>query len=115
MKIVLGAWFKLPRLGTDAFTALMKQGVRYDREMGFKLSSDTDVESAVRTLSRVLGEEIDLSVRCFVCFNEACPSCQYLSICDRRKVSPICLCEEHSSGDDAYQNYVRTFSAILAE
>lgn len=115
MKIVVGAWFRLPRLGTDAFSALMRQGVRYDREMGFMLRSDTDVESAVITLKRVLGEEVDLSLLCIVCLNEACPSCPYLSTCDRRRVSPLCLCEEHSSGEGAYQNYVKTFSAMLAE
>ena len=115
MKIVVGAWFRLPRLGTEVFSALMKQGVRYDRERGFMLGSNTDTESAVRTLSRVLREEVDLSVRCFVCLSEACPSCPYLSVCDRRRVSPLCLCEEHSSGEGAYGNYVNTFSALLAE
>ncbi len=112
MKIVVGAWFRLPRLGTDAFSALMRQGVRYDREMGFMLGSDTDVESAVMTLSRVLGEQVDLSLLCMICLNEACPSCPYLSVCDRRTVSPLCLCAEHSAGEDAYRNYVKTFSAL---
>ncbi len=115
MKIVLGAWFTLPRLGTDVFSSLMKQGVRYDRGMGFMLTSDSDVETAVAILSSALGERVDLTVRCMVCLNEACESCQYLSVCDRRVVSPMCLCGEHCSGEDAYQNYVKTFASVLAE
>lgn len=115
MRIVVGAWFKLPRLGTDAFSSLMKQGVRYDRQMGFMLGPDTDVESVVKTLGRVLREDVDLQVRCFICLNPACPSCRYLPVCDRSRVSPMCLCEEHSAGHAAYENYVKTFEAALAE
>ncbi len=44
MKITIGGWFKLPRLGTAVFSGLMKAGVKYDRESGFMLSSDTDIE-----------------------------------------------------------------------
>jgi hypothetical protein len=115
MKIVVGAWFSLPRLGSDVFSTLMRQGVRYDREMGFMLAAETDVESAVITLRRVLGEEVDLSLLCTVCLREACPSCPYLSTCDRGRVSPLCLCEEHASGEGAYRNYVNTFTQMLAE
>ncbi|MDA4128082.1 MAG: hypothetical protein OK422_01245 [Thaumarchaeota archaeon] len=115
MKLVLGGWFRLPRLGSDVFSALMKQGVRYDRELGFKLGHESDVESAVKTISGALGEDMELSLMCLVCSNEACPSCPYAVTCDRRKVSPICLCGEHARGPGAFHTYVSTFASMLAE
>ena len=54
MKITIGGWFKLPRMGTAVFSALMKEGVRYDRESGFMLGSETDIESAVRTIGSTI-------------------------------------------------------------
>jgi hypothetical protein len=109
MKILVGGWFTLPRLGTDAFSAMMKQGVVYDKKLGFKLDSATDMELAVRTISSALGEEVELTVRCFICGDEACPGCPYIEVCDRRKVSPLCLCEKHAPEKGAYALYQKTF------
>jgi hypothetical protein len=67
MKILVGGWFTLPRVGADVFSALMKQGVVYDKKFGFKLDSATDMELAVRTISSALGAEVELAVRCFIC------------------------------------------------
>jgi hypothetical protein len=113
MKLLLGAWFTLPRLGTAAFSSLMKAGVQYDRALGFKVDAATDIASAVKTLSSALGEDVELNLRCLVCGKEACPGCSYLAICDRTKVSPICLCAEHSSGPDAFEVYEKTFAETL--
>jgi hypothetical protein len=111
MKILIGGWFKLPRLGTDVFSALVRgQGVRYDKELGFKLDAASDVEAAARTISAALGEEVELSVRCYICGNEACPGCPYLDDCDRRRVSPSCLCAEHGPEKGVYLLYQKTFS-----
>ena len=104
MKIILGAWFTLPRLGTASFSALMKQGVNYDKALGFRMDSATDVGGAVKTLSSALGEEVELSLRCLVCGREACPGCPYILSCDRSKVSSLCLCGEHS-GEGAFEVY----------
>ena len=57
MRVLLGAWFTLPRLGTEHFSSLMKQGVKYDRALGFKIDAATDVGAALRTISAALGEE----------------------------------------------------------
>ena len=113
MKVLLGSWFELPRLGKDAFALLMKQGVKYEKGMGFKLDHDTDIESAVRTLSSAIGEDVELTLRCLVCGVEACPDCPYADVCDRSKVSPFCLCGKHASGRDAYETYRRTFMENL--
>ena len=113
MKILVGSWFQLPRLGRDVFLLLMKQGVKYEKEMGFKLDGDTDLEGAINLLSSTLGEEVELSLRCFVCLVEACPGCGYLEVCDRRKVSPLCLCEEHTASGGGYRIYSETFRENL--
>jgi intein/homing endonuclease len=66
-RIVVGGWFDLPRLGTEVFSTLVrKQGVVYDKSMGFKFDSGTDLKGAVRTL-RSAGVEVELTLRCFVC------------------------------------------------
>ncbi len=114
MRILLGSWFTLPRLGTAVFSALMKQQVKYDRSLGFKLDIDTDVVGAIRTLESALGEEIELTLRCSVCGGEACPGCRYLSICDRTKVSSLCLCLEHSSEPDAFETYAKAYTQVLS-
>ena len=113
MRVMFGAWFSLPRLGTAAFSALMKQGVVYDRTLGFKLDSGTDVGGALRTLSSALGEEVELNLRCIVCGKEACPGCLYSSFGDRSKVSSVCLCAEHSAGAGAFELYQKTFAENL--
>lgn len=114
MRILLGAWFTLPRLGTAAFSALMKQQVKYDRALGFKLDADTDLAGAITTLESALGEEIELTLRCSVCGVDACPGCRYLSVCDRTKVSPLCLCLEHSFGADVFETYVKAYAQSLS-
>ncbi len=115
MKIVIGSWFSLPRVGTDAFSTLMKAGVKYEKGMGFMIAPDCDISAAARAVGRATDEPVDLSVRCAVCLVEACPSCPYSDACDRRSVSPMCLCEAHLSMDGAYENYVSTFRSSLAE
>lgn len=115
MKILIGGWFKLPRLGTQVFSALMKQGVIYDTANGFMLSSGTDIESAVKTIGNALAEPVELSVRCFVCLKVACAGCPYFEVCDRRRVSSMCLCAEHSAQKDIYETYQTTFLSTLGE
>ena len=115
MKIVVGSWFSLPRLGSEAYSSLVKTGVKYESGMGFMLTPDCDLASAVRIIRRAVGGEVQLSVRCVVCLKEACPDCPYEGVCDRRLVSPLCLCEEHHGQEGAYDLYVRTVAAGLAE
>jgi hypothetical protein len=115
VKIIVGSWFKLPRLGGDVFAALMKAGVKYETGMGFMLTSDTDRYAALRVIESALGDDVDLSLRCIVCLREACPGCPFIEDCDRSKVSSLCLCDEHSSPEGAYARYVSAFEAGLAD
>jgi hypothetical protein len=113
MKILVGSWFSMPRLGREAFALLMKQGLRYDKALGFKFGPETDLESVVRTISTAVGEEVELILRCFICGKEACPGCPYLDVCDRRKVSSLCLCGEHAQGEGAYDLYREAVAGTL--
>jgi len=113
-KVLVGGWFTLPRLSREDFSLLMRQGVKYDREMGFRIEPETDLESAVRTIRSAVGEEVSLVLRCFVCGRDACDGCPYLETCDRTKVSSMCLCGEHSPETDAYPLYVKAASESLA-
>lgn len=112
---MIGSWFNLPRLGTDVFSALMKAGVKYEKGMGFMLTAETNLHTATRTIEGATGDRVELSVRCFVCLSEACPSCPFQANCNRSAVSPMCLCREHSSSSDAFAVYSRTFESSLAE
>jgi hypothetical protein len=114
MKILIGGWFTLPRLGREEFSLLMRQGVRYDKSMGFRMDAETDLESAVRTIRAAVGEEIELTVRCFVCGKEACAGCPYLDVCDRRKVSSLCLCAEHGPETSVYGLYKKALADSIA-
>lgn len=109
ISIILGGWFSLPRLGRDAFAALMKQGVIYEKEMGFRFDAATDVRSAIKTLELATGEEVELVLRCYVCGQQACEGCPYGTVCDRMAVSSMCLCGTHASTEDALVAYSKTF------
>ncbi len=100
-------------MGRDVFSVLMKQGVIYDKSMGFKLDSGTDLQAAARTLSIATGEEVELALRCFVCGREACPGCPYLSSCDRTSVSTLCLCSDHAPEKSVFVVYAKTFDNAL--
>ena len=113
MKILLGSWFALPMVGREYFSALMKQGVKYDKVLGFKIDADAEVGQALRTIRAATGEEVELSLRCYVCGRGACDGCSYIDVCDRTAVSPACLCAEHSSGSGAFETYARTIGDTL--
>ena len=111
MRILLGSWFTLPMMGREHFSALMKHGVKYDRSLGFKIDPDADVGGALKTLRVALGGDVELSLRCFVCGQEACAGCAYADICDRTVVSPVCLCAEHAAAP--FELYEKTLRDTL--
>ena len=104
MRILVGGWFSLPRLGRDSFALLMKQGVVYDKDMGFKLDSATDLQAAVRTVSAATGEEVELVLRCFVCV----PG-QTLVIGDNKQIRNL-RPMDRSAGFSGLGKVERTFS-----
>ena len=114
-RVIVGGWFDLPRLGADAFRALVtKQGVAYDKSTGFKFDSGTDVQGAVMTLLSA-GVEVELVLRCYVCGKESCPGCPYLSSCDRTRVSTFCLCADHAPEKSVFREYSKTFDVNVKD
>jgi hypothetical protein len=113
LRILVGGWFSLPRVGRDVFSALMKEGVAYDKDLGFKFDSATDLQAASRTVSAATGEEVELTLRCFVCLKEACPGCPYLAECDRAAFSTLCLCSDHGPEKSVFGLYAKTFDMNL--
>jgi len=113
LRILVGAWFSLPRLGRDAFSLLMREGVAYDKDMGFRFDSATDLQAATRTLSKALGDEVELTLRCSICGREACEGCPYFESCDRAAFSTLCLCAEHAPEKSVYGLYSKTFDNLL--
>ncbi len=114
MKVLVGGWFTLPRLGREEFLFLMRQGVKYDRALGFRIEPGTDLDAAVRAIRLATGEEVELTLRCFVCGKESCGGCPYVEVCDRRRVSSMCLCADHGPEKGVYADYVRALSETLA-
>jgi hypothetical protein len=113
LRILVGGWFSLPRLGRESFALLMKQGVLYDKDMGFKIDSATDLPAAVRTLGAATGEEVELILRCLICGREACDDCPYNSVCDRTMFSTLCLCSQHAPEKSVFGTYAKTFDMLL--
>lgn len=113
MRILVGGWFALPKVGRDVFALLMKQGVVYDKAMGFKFDSATDVPAAARTVSAATGEEVELTLRCFICGRGACEGCPYNSSCDRASYSTLCLCADHAPEKSVFGLYAKTFDVLL--
>jgi hypothetical protein len=69
MKISLNKWFRLPQLGKDVFSDLMKAKVNYDTKFGFQFTSSTNVPRALSILSTALRDNVELARACFICDN----------------------------------------------
>lgn len=112
IKIMLGDWFTLPRVGSDVFSRLMRQArLHYDREKRkFRVEDDTNIGTLLAILKEALDDEIIIELPCFVCGKSAgCAECQYVDVCDRTMVSNRCVCEECFKKEDAYENYCSAF------
>ncbi|MEM2761161.1 MAG: hypothetical protein QXU32_05535 [Nitrososphaerales archaeon] len=117
IRIMLGNWFSLPRVGPDVFSKLMRQArLRYDREKRmFLVEPETNIALLTSILKEALGEEITVELPCFVCGRSAgCGDCEYLDICDRSIVSNQCICKECFEEKDTYEHYCNAFAKKLA-
>jgi hypothetical protein len=98
----INKWFPLPRLGPEYFSELRRARVVYDSKLGFKITSETDVRSALSTLSRALGEDFELGRSCFICDNSI----------GGDEVSRI-ICTKCADSDDAYVIYALKFASLM--
>lgn len=117
MKIVLDEWFSLPRLGMDVFTKLVREaGLEYDKGKGFRATARTDLVTVTSVLQSALREETEVEVRCFICGEPVgCSTCVYSKVCDRRRISPRCICEKCKNGKDAFALYSIRFAELLGD
>ncbi len=116
IKILLGDWFNLPRVGPDVFSKLMRQArLKYDRQKSmFMVQPETNVTILTAILKEALKDDVIIELPCFVCGKSAgCSECEFLDACDRTTVSNQCICKGCSEGD-AYTFYCNTFMERLA-
>jgi len=112
LNIVIGEWFRMPRVGDDAFRKLVKDaGLKYDRSHGFQITSETDVGMVVSILKGELNEDVEVSLKCFLCDQTVeCRECTYSDICDLSKVSQACICRVCRAAEEAPALYAIRFT-----
>ncbi len=117
IKILLGDWFNLPRVGPDVFSKLMRQArLKYDRQKRmFMVQPETNVTVLTAILKEALKDDVVIELPCFVCGKSAgCSECEFLDFCDRTTVSSQCICKGCYDGEAAYKRYCDTFMERLA-
>jgi hypothetical protein len=106
--VVVGEWFRLPRLGREVFVSLMKTGLVYDKARGFRAEADADLIKIASILKGVLEEDFEFVPRCFTCDSIIeCYSCAYYQACGVKSLTQNCLCEECVNNRDALSVYRR--------
>ncbi len=117
IKILLGNWFNLPRVGPDVFSKLMRQArLKYDRERRmFMVQPETNISILTSILKEALKDEVIIELPCFVCSKSAgCSNCEFLDVCDRTTVSSQCICKSCHEEGDVYKQYCDRFMERLA-
>jgi hypothetical protein len=106
IKIHIDHWFRLPRLGSEAFRKVTREAhLKYDKQKGFLADQNTDL-TLVASILKSIGEEVAVEVSCYICGQPAeCPECAYNQICDRTIVSPTCICPKCLGDPDAQTLY----------
>ena len=99
MKITLNKWFRLPQLGKDVFSDLMKAKVKYDTKFGFQFTSSTNIPRALSIITQAIGEEAEVARSCFICDN---PIEEEATICR------TCIANE-----DAFDLYQMKFAKLM--
>lgn len=114
MNIPIGEHFKLPYFGKDLFMRLTREaGLRYDSKQGFLITPGTRLDLLVPILRDAMKEDVSFVLRCFICGTKTpCETCVYNAICDRKSVSPACICDSCRAKNDAFLLYTQTFVDI---
>jgi hypothetical protein len=114
MKIPIGEHFKLPLLGKDVFIKLSREvGLKYDSKQGFIVTPKTRLDLLVSVLQEALEEEVSFLLKCFTCGAKTpCETCIYNTICDRKSVSPACICDSCKEKNNALALYSEKFLEI---
>jgi len=116
IKILLGDWFTLPRVGPDVFSKLMRQArLKYDRQKRmFMVAPETNVATLMVILKEAMNDDVVIELPCFLCGKSAgCGECEFVDVCDRTSVSNQCVCKGCYEEADAYKQYCNTFMERL--
>ncbi|MHB2037591.1 MAG: hypothetical protein ACYCPW_12755 [Nitrososphaerales archaeon] len=103
MRIALNKWFRLPQLGKDVFSDLMKAKVKYDTKFGFQFTSATNVTRALAVLSNALGDEVELSRACFICD----------TVLEEDSSPDATICRSCLENKDAFDLYIMKFAKLM--
>jgi len=114
MKISIGEHFKLPFIGKDVFIKLTREiGLKYDSKEGFMITPKTRLGLLVPLLREVFNDDLSFVLKCFICgITTPCETCVYNAICDRKSVSPACICDSCMSKKDAFPLYSEKFMEV---
>lgn len=105
LKIALNKWFRLPQLGREVFSDLMKSRVKYDSKFGFQFTPSTNITRAIAILSTALDENVELSKNCFICDNT-------LGDDDLPEAT---VCSQCAKSENAFDLYAMKFAKLMNE
>lgn len=103
MKIIPNKWFRLPQLGKDVFSDLMKAKVKYDTKFGFQFTASTNVPRALSIISTALGEEVELARACFICDNPL----------NEETAPDSTICSSCLASEDSFDLYKLKFAKLM--
>ena len=112
LKVEFGKRFKLPFLGKESFSMLMRYGLNYDRKSRmFYVDSNTDLIS-INELLKSRGIRIEIVKKCAICGVPIdCDKCDFSETC--RKEQAYCICDKCLKKNDIFNAYVEAQKKFL--
>ena len=101
VKVALNRWFRLPQLGREAFSDLMKAKVKYDSKFGFQFTSATNVQRALSVISSALHDDVEIATSCFICDDQLDESAEST------------ICSSCLGNEDALDLYMMKFAKLM--
>ncbi|MFQ5950619.1 MAG: hypothetical protein ACE5KH_00870 [Candidatus Geothermarchaeales archaeon] len=107
--------FTLPYLQREAFSSVMRAGLKYDRSgRVFYVDLETDLTRVNDVLRRRVGETLELPIMCLACGGEIdCSLCPFFGDC--RRENPTCFCHDCWEGEDPFLLQTTAWRARMAK
>jgi len=113
MFIKVDTWTWLPRLGKDAFSQLMRLGVKYDKRNGFYIPSSIDLREVASVIEKATGKNVNFVFKCFMCGKDmTCIECEYKWSCKVELTSGKCICSNCMKKIDM-KDYVTKWASLV--
>lgn len=121
MKTLSKDGFKLPFIGKDKFSEIMRMGVGYDRKRRlFFLRSKANTEIIKKILSDILKDDVEFETpalsktqTCYLCTTQiVCKECEYYLYCPTREqpfneTGLYCMCTACQKNEESYLLYTQ--------